>query len=78
MPPPSSYAASPRYPKDCVPRPPDDCPLMSGGTIKEFMSSIKIDNDAMTVSATDCCGQNYTFYTVPCAETHMDIIMPKK
>ena len=51
---------------------------MSGGTIKEFMSSIKIDNDAMTVSATDCCGQNYTFYTVPCAETHMDIIMPKK
>lgn len=67
-----------QYPKDCVPKPPDDCPLMSGGQIKEFMSTIKIDNDAMTVSATDCCGQNYTFYTVPCAETHMDIIMPKK
>ena len=51
---------------------------MTGEKIKEFQSSIKIDNDAMTISATDCCGQNYTFYTVPCVETHMELIMPKK
>lgn len=61
-----------------MPAPPADCPLMTGEKIKEFQSSIKIDNDAMTISATDCCGQNYTFYTVPCVETHMELIMPKK
>ena len=67
-----------QYPRDCVPKPADNCPLMTGSEIKKFTSSIKIDQDAMTVSATDACGVSYTFPVVNCAETHQDIIMPKK
>ena len=58
-----------RYPRDCVPPPPADCPRMSGPAITKFRDSIAVDEAAGTITATDARGRVHTFYKVACTET---------
>ena len=58
-----------RYPRDCVPPPPADCPRVSGPAITKFRDSIAVDDAAGTITATDARGRVHTFYKVACTET---------
>ena len=58
-----------RYPRDCVPPPPADCPRVSGPAITKFRDSIAVDEAAGTITATDARGRVHTFYKVACTET---------
>ena len=58
-----------RYPRDCVPPPPADCPRVSGPAITKFRDSIAVDEAAGTITATDARGRVHTFHKVACAET---------
>ena len=58
-----------RYPRDCVPHPPADCPRMSGPAVTAFRASVAVDDINGTITATDARGRAHTFYRVACAET---------
>ena len=67
--PPRAHFYEPRYPRDCVPPPPADCPRVSGPAITKFRDSIAVDEAAGTITATDARGRVHTFYKVACTET---------
>ena len=67
--PPRAHFYDRRYPRDCVPPPPADCPRMSGPAITKFRDSIAVDEAAGTITATDARGRVHTFYKVACTET---------
>ncbi len=58
-----------RYPRDCVPQPPADCPRVSGPAVTAFRASVAVDDINGTITATDARGRVHTFYKVACAET---------
>ena len=67
--PPRAHFYERRYPRDCVPPPPADCPRVSGPAITKFRDSIAVDEAAGTITATDARGRVHTFYKVACTET---------
>ena len=71
--PPRAHFYERRYPRDCVPPPPADCPRMSGPAITKFRDSIAVDQAAGTITATDARGRVHTFYRVACAETRPSV-----
>ena len=58
-----------RYPRDCVPDPPADCPRVSGPAVTAFRASVAVDDINGTITATDARGRVHRFYRVACAET---------
>ena len=58
-----------RYPRDSVPAPPADCPLINGPAVTAFRDSVAVDDINGTITATDARGRVHTFYRVACAET---------
>ena len=58
-----------RYPRDCVPKPPADCPRVRGPAVTAFRASVAVDDINGTITATDARGRVHTFYRVACAET---------
>ena len=67
--PPRAHFYERRYPRDCVPPPPADCPRVSGPAITKFRDSIAVDDAAGTITATDARGRVHTFHKVACTET---------
>ena len=59
-----------RYPRDCVPNPPADCPRVRGPGIAAFRASVAVDDINGTITATDARGRVHTFHKVACTETH--------
>ena len=62
-----------RYPRDCVPNPPADCPRVRGPGIAAFRASVAVDDINGTITATDARGRVHTFYRVACAETRPSV-----
>ena len=58
-----------RYPRDCVPKPPADCPRVRGPAVTAFRASVAVDDINGTITATDARGRVHTFYRVACVET---------
>lgn len=62
------------YPKNCVPPPPEDAPIVAAARIKQFNASVKIDEEAKQVSAVDFAGQTHTFHYETIPESHIDMV----
>ena len=62
-----------RYPRDCVPQPPADCPRVRGPAVTAFRDSVAVDDINGTITATDARGRVHTFYRVACAETRPSV-----
>ncbi len=58
-----------RYPRDSVPAPPADCPLINGPAVTAFRDSVAVDDINGTITATDARGRVHTFHKVACTET---------